>query len=109
MGGYAGWCNRVHVEARTALKCWKHWREIEWPALRTPSRDRKIYRLAARAMPTGPRLEFLIDGLRPDTGFGTRVIAPFQELTYEEIRGMPREAFLWTAPLLTIGGDSTDG
>ena len=81
------------------MKCWRHWREIEWPALRGASRDRKIYRLDARAMPTGPRLDFLIDGLRPDTNHGMRVIPPFHELSYEEIRGMPSEAYSWVAPL----------
>ena len=97
LGRESGWCQKIHESPTTALKCWKRFRDIKFPALHwQPWRmDRKIYRLGCKAMPTGARFQFIIESLpRVTDTRQRRVMEPLHELSHEEIRGLPRGSFL---------------
>ena len=91
MGPASGWCGKQHNSLSAAVKCWKKWRELDWPALGARSApDRRI--IAFTGPPTALRDHPpLVDWLIPRSGLlmwdGTG--APLRGLTRAEERQIP--------------------
>lgn len=91
MGPSSGWCGKQHTTLSAAVKCWRHWREIDWPARGARSvPDRRIIAFtgSSSALHVHPPLA---DWLIPRSGLlmwdGTG--APLRGLTRDEERQIP--------------------
>ena len=85
IGPRSGWCGKVHLTFSAAVKCMVRERRA-WRLVRgRPAWDRVLRRLHSRAMPSGPRL----DWLRARSG-STFPPGPLSQITIDERVRVPR-------------------